>query len=86
MNVLILVMIPFLGTSLGAACVFLFKNSINDSLQRMFTGFAAGVMVSASFPGCLHAVRETMINPKRTGNNNFFIVISDFKVFHELWC
>lgn len=49
MNVLILVMIPFLGTSLGAACVFLFKNSINDSLQRMFTGFAAGVMVSASF-------------------------------------
>lgn len=44
-----IIIIPFLGTSLGAACVFFFKNSIGENLQRAFTGFAAGVMVSASF-------------------------------------
>jgi len=43
-------------------------------------------MISASFPGCLHAVEERMVNPIRTGVNNFFIVISDFKVFHEIRC
>ena len=49
MKTLLLVLIPFIGTSLGAACVFLIKDSINDKVQRVFTGFAAGVMVSASF-------------------------------------
>ena len=44
-----IIVIPFLGTSLGAACVFFFKNSIGENLQKAFTGFAAGVMVSASF-------------------------------------
>ena len=43
------IMLPFLGTSLGAAMVFILKDSISDSLQRMLTGFAAGVMVAASF-------------------------------------
>ena len=40
--------IPFLGTSLGAGCVFFLKNSLRDSIQRALTGFAAGVMVAAS--------------------------------------
>ena len=40
--------IPFLGTSLGAGCVFFLKNSLRDSVQRALTGFAAGVMVAAS--------------------------------------
>ncbi|MCR5097980.1 MAG: ZIP family metal transporter [Lachnospiraceae bacterium] len=44
-----ILLIPFLGTSLGAACVFFFKNRISEKLQRVFTGFASGVMVSASF-------------------------------------
>ena len=44
-----ILLIPFLGTSLGAACVFFFKNRISERLQRIFTGFASGVMVSASF-------------------------------------
>ena len=44
-----IIIIPFLGTALGAACVFLFKNAISGNLQKAFTGFAAGVMVSASF-------------------------------------
>ncbi|MBR4587581.1 MAG: ZIP family metal transporter [Lachnospiraceae bacterium] len=44
-----LILIPFLGTALGAAGVFLFKKEIGRSMQRAFTGFASGVMVSASF-------------------------------------
>ena len=42
------ILIPFLGTSLGAACVFFMKKSLNDRVQRSLTGFAAGVMVAAS--------------------------------------
>lgn len=41
-------MIPFLGTSLGAACVFFFRGTLPWRIQRAFTGFAAGVMVAAS--------------------------------------
>ena len=43
------ILLPFLGTSLGAAMVFVLKDSISDGLQRTLTGFAAGVMVAASF-------------------------------------
>ena len=42
------ILIPFLGTSLGAACVFFLKRSLSDAVQRSLTGFAAGVMVAAS--------------------------------------
>lgn len=42
------IFIPFIGTSLGAACVFFLKKSMNSILQRALTGFAAGVMVAAS--------------------------------------
>ncbi len=42
------ILIPFLGTSLGAACVFFMKKSLGDAVQRSLTGFAAGVMVAAS--------------------------------------
>ena len=41
-------LIPFLGTSLGAACVFFLKDDLKTGLQRALTGFAAGVMVAAS--------------------------------------
>lgn len=41
-------LIPFIGTSLGAACVFFLKKDLKDSVQRALTGFAAGVMVAAS--------------------------------------
>ena len=42
------IMIPFLGTTLGAACVFFMKRSLGDLVQRSLAGFAAGVMVAAS--------------------------------------
>ncbi len=41
-------MIPFIGTTLGAACVFLMKDKINDKLEKALLGFASGVMVAAS--------------------------------------
>ena len=41
-------LIPFLGTTLGAACVFFMKKSLGDLVQRSLAGFAAGVMVAAS--------------------------------------
>ena len=43
------ILIPFLGTGLGAAMVFFLKKQISGSLQKLLTGFAAGVMVAASF-------------------------------------
>ena len=42
------ILIPFLGTSIGSAGVFFLKGSMNRTLQRSLTGFAAGVMVAAS--------------------------------------
>ena len=39
--------IPFLGTTLGSACVFFMKRGINDTVQRLLLGFAAGVMIAA---------------------------------------
>ena len=41
-------LVPFLGTSLGAACVFFLKKELGDRVQRGLTGFASGVMVAAS--------------------------------------
>ena len=42
------ILIPFLGTTLGAACVFFMRKQLSDAIQRILTGFAAGVMVAAS--------------------------------------
>ncbi len=41
-------LLPFLGTALGAACVFCLKKDLKRSVQRALSGFAAGVMVAAS--------------------------------------
>lgn len=42
------ILLPFLGTTFGAACVLFMKNTLNISVQKALTGFAAGVMVAAS--------------------------------------
>ena len=47
-NILLVVLLPFLGTSLGAGTVIFMKDKMNHTLQRSLTGFAAGVMVAAS--------------------------------------
>ncbi|NLC72194.1 MAG: ZIP family metal transporter [Ruminococcaceae bacterium] len=47
-DVLIGILIPFIGTSLGAAGVFFLKHELRAGVTRALTGFAAGVMVAAS--------------------------------------
>ncbi len=47
-EVVIGLMLPFLGTSLGAACVFWFRKGMGIKIQKVFQGFAAGVMIAAS--------------------------------------
>lgn len=48
MNILIGVLIPFLGTSLGAACVYAVKKEFNKKLNKIFLGFASGIMIAAA--------------------------------------
>ena len=47
-TIIIGLLIPFVGTTAGAACVFALKNELKSGVQRALTGFAAGVMVAAS--------------------------------------
>ena len=42
------IMLPLVGTTLGAACVLFMQSELNTALRRALTGFAAGVMVAAS--------------------------------------
>lgn len=48
MQIIYGLLLPFLGTTLGAACVFFMKKSLSDSVRRALNGFASGVMVAAS--------------------------------------
>ncbi len=47
-TVILGLLIPFIGTAAGAACVFFLKKDLRAGVQRALTGFAAGVMVAAS--------------------------------------
>ncbi len=53
------ILIPLFGTSLGAAMVFVLKNNISNKLQKVLTGFASGVMVAASFWSLLQPAIES---------------------------
>ena len=48
MQLFIGLLIPFLGTTLGAGMVFLMKNKINSKIEKLLLGFASGVMIAAS--------------------------------------
>jgi len=48
MNIFVGLMIPFLGTTLGSAMVFLMKNKLNKKVEKILLGFASGVMIAAS--------------------------------------
>ena len=47
-SILIGIMIPFVGTAAGAACVLFMRNAIKDLTRKILLGFASGVMVAAS--------------------------------------
>lgn len=48
MEIFLGIMIPFIGTTAGAACVFFLKNQLKPLVQKALLGFASGVMVAAS--------------------------------------
>lgn len=57
------ILLPFFGTSIGSACVFFMKKKLNRSVQRSLTGFAAGVMVAASIWSLLIPAMESWTGP-----------------------
>ena len=69
------ILIPFLGTTLGAACVFFMKKSLGDLVQRSLAGFAAGVMVAASIWSLLIPAIEQSENME---GFRFFLPLSAF--------
>ncbi|SER89800.1 ZIP family metal transporter [Lachnobacterium bovis] len=72
-----IILIPFIGTSLGAASVFLFKKKMGEKLQRALTGFASGVMVAASFFSLLIPALEQVHD---MGNLKFIPVVIGFGI------
>ena len=69
------IMIPFLGTALGSACVFFMKKSLGDLVQRSLAGFAAGVMVAASIWSLLIPAIE---QSAAMGKLSFFPAVAGF--------
>lgn len=47
-NTLWILLIPFAGTALGAACVYFLRDGMKGRTENALSGFAAGVMVAAS--------------------------------------
>ena len=68
MNLYVGLLIPFLGTTLGAAMVFLMKNNMNKKLEKILLGFAAGVMIAASVWSLLI---PSIDMAEEQGSNNF---------------
>ena len=63
--VVISLLIPLLGTTLGSAMVFFLKDSINPKLQKVLLGFASGVMIAASIWSLLEPAIDTYDNYKK---------------------
>ena len=62
MQILIGLIIPFLGTTIGSVMVFLMKNNLNPKLEKALLGFAAGAMI--------YVVVEELIPESQTGKHS----------------
>lgn len=67
------ILLPFIGTSAGAACVFFMRKQLKREVQRALTGFAAGVMVAASIWSLLIPAMEQV-----TGRLSFLPAVIGF--------
>ena len=67
--------VPFIGTMLGAACVFLMKNKMSGRVEKSLLGFAAGVMVAACVWSLLIPSMEM------TGRDGFMRILPDIVGF-----
>ena len=45
MNLLLGLIIPFIGTTLGSAMVFLMRNKLNNMIEKVLLGFAFGFII-----------------------------------------
>ena len=70
-NILLGTLIPFAGTTLGAAMVFFLRGEMNERLQKALLGFASGVMIAASDPGH-RDVRGAGRDRMGSGNSRIF--------------
>lgn len=62
MNIIIGLLIPFIGTTLGAAMVFFLKEKINKKIEKILLGFAAGAMI--------YVVAEELIPESQVGKHS----------------
>lgn len=59
-------LLPLMGTTVGSAFVFFLKKDVNEATQKILVGFAAGIMVAASFFSLLNPALEqsqSLISP-----------------------
>ena len=59
------ILIPFIGTTSGAGCVIVLSHALQDFVQRALTGFAAGVMVAASIWSLIIPAMEQVASVNR---------------------
>ena len=75
MEIFLGILIPFIGTTLGAACVLFMKKTLRKQVQRALAGFAAGVMDAASIWSLLIPAIEQSEN---MGALSFFLAVVGF--------
>ena len=78
-EIIIGVLLPFAGTTLGAALVFLMKDKVNQLIQKILLGFASGVMMAASVWSLLIPSIE-MTSDSVSGRSNFIPTLIGFAV------
>lgn len=85
------ILLPFWGTSLGAACVLCMRDRLHPAVERILTGFAAGVMTAASIWSLLlpaieqaHALGRWSFMPAAAGfwGGIFFLLLLDCAIPH----
>lgn len=76
MEIIIGLTIPFLGTALGAAIVFLLRGGISENINKAMLGFASGIMVAASFWSLLQPALEQV----GEGLDNTWPVLAGFAI------
>lgn len=66
MNLIVGILIPFLGTTIGSSIVFLMTNEINKKIEKVLLGFTSGIMIAASVWSLILPALE-MVETKKYG-------------------
>lgn len=60
--IILCLILPFVGTLIGSLMSFLFKAKVHENINRLFSGFAGGVMLAAAIFGLLMPAIETEVS------------------------